>query len=118
MDISKITPAPWESRCFHVVATAAERHLLYGGREICHTGMMGSGNPKQCEADAAFIALARNAFDVMLRRGWGAIRFKDGWCPGYPVRMPNELAHRRWDDPFTALTEADKWYRENIEAKP
>lgn len=74
------------------------------------------------EGNDEFICLARNAFDVMMRRGWGVERFI---APDGSFQWSVESNGVRnivggttiWSnsDPFTALVEADKWYRENIE---
>lgn len=76
-----------------------------------------------------FIALARNAFDVMMRRKTWIVRLmpshadRDSWVvlwglasgPG-PFKEYQAWAYERnHDNPFTALVEADKWYRENVE---
>lgn len=95
IDLSKLTPAPWTS-----------------------TADNGTN-----AANAAFVALARNAFDVMMRRGWGV-------TPAYEKPPYDEfcvqdsadqqirgLIAKTWPDPFTALVEADKWYKENVESK-
>lgn len=68
-------------------------------------------------ADAEFFALARRAFDVMMRRGLGVVRLATGWAAALPTsELYEDLRRQRWDCPFTALIEADKWYRENVEA--
>ena len=78
------------------------------------------------KADAAFIALARNAFDVMMRRGWYPVFSPEHnrWTvctQGLWNRMSGELALSFRDathfcgNPFAALVEADKWYAENVE---
>lgn len=75
---------------------------------------------------AAFAALARNALDVMMRRGWGVVLNPEaGPMQGWLVELPNasypmgtkmyDLVNARWKDPFTALVEADAWYREHVE---
>lgn len=84
---------------------------------------------EQAEKEAAaFYALARNAFDVLMRRRWlvecitpPCDGFPDG--PGWTASFhgmymdPNEcMLPGGFPDPFTALVEADKWYRENVEA--
>lgn len=72
------------------------------------------------EAIAAFSALANNAFNVMMRRGWYPACDSEKWwvVSGGPAGIINEHCDRvPWADPFTALVEADKWYRENIEDK-
>ncbi len=124
IDLSKLTPAPWE---------ADESHLVHGRsgtlRETPGFAKFESDNRNE---DAAFCALARNAFDVMMRRGWYACRdgFDGesfvGWivcsrptkshCPNVMGRHKGPISS--WPDPFTALVEADKWYQENVENKP
>lgn len=81
-------------------------------------------------SDSKFDAItARHAFDVMMRRGWSALKSPVP-CEGWRVDMNNgnyfafgredeigaQPAH--WPNPFTALVEADKWWRDDTEAKP
>lgn len=61
-------------------------------------------------ADANWMFLARLAFDVMLRRGWHASKDGSRWC----VLLPG-VASKSYADPFTALVEADAWYRQHVE---
>lgn len=80
---------------------------------------------EQDEANAEFIALARNAFDVMMLRGWQVERWQNKFgnyfwrvsqSPFHPTtEFWKYLEKRQWVDPFTALVEADKWHRENCE---
>jgi hypothetical protein len=109
MDLSKLTPAPWECR------------------------------PENCggwcdEADKhenqEFIALARNAFDVMIRRkDWSPIHNENpehggvGWHVAHSDSKVADSASSLgwcfpgpWPDPFTALVEADAWYKANVES--
>jgi len=65
IDLSKLTPAPW-------IADRREIEVP----ENFHIYDEGGHN----EEDAAFIALARNAFDVMMRRGWGVEAWRVS-CP-------------------------------------
>jgi len=126
IDLTKLTPAPWYAR----------------GEGMCCGVYQGSpekqGVPIDLQdptwADGEFIAIARNAFDVMMRPGTLAccgITF--GWLPDpkYPdgawtlTIYPDGDNDRSKDgligwlretlfpDPFTALVEAEKWYREN-----
>ena len=107
MDLSKLTPAPW-------VATAG---MVTEDRDYSRLAdcTWGDVDNEQTAANCEFIALARNAFDVMMRRGWHpepldsgqwmACENRDGdWCDGPACA-----------DPFTALVEADRWYREHVE---
>jgi len=111
LDLSKLTPAPWE--------------VHDGGRSdhtVCQR--VGEGCKPLFErwdgtndlTDAEFIALARNAFDVMMRRGWTPRKEERGWVAAdaktglCPQSFPGFF--QAADDPFTALVEADKWYKE------
>lgn len=113
-DPSKLSPAPWTATSAGIILPVAIADREHGSRP-----------------DWEFCALARNAFDVMLRRGWYAAprlhhRF-DTWqtwevChngsePVMPLRWHWEPHQGVFDDPFTALVEADRWYRENVERK-
>ena len=115
MDLGKLTPAPWASRPGNpgdcVISKAAGNVTV--AAEI-----------DEDTSDAAFIALARNAFDVMMRRGWNAARdIHRTWfvqntnCNAiHRVEDNDYLAGSRiarFPDPFTALIEADKWYAAN-----
>lgn len=95
-DLRKLTPAPW----------------VLGG----DLSVNGEWWP---DGAAEFIVLAREALDVMMRRGWGV---KKAWYGGWEIigggSLFEESKRESWgDDPFTALVEADKWYRENVEGK-
>ena len=101
---------------FHPDVDAVDTHpiaRLLHGKEV--SGAVALAITSQ--DDAEFIALARNAFDVMMRRGWWA-SFDGGLHPEkWSVHgkgsgfLRDQKMH---DDPFTALVEADKWYKENI----
>lgn len=68
-----------------------------------------------------FHALAREAFDVMMRRGWHAERYNDQWfVPAMMLHYMEIKSVNVWfaNDPFTALVNADRWYRENVEPNP
>lgn len=104
LDLARLTPAPW--------------HAFYGGEPCYLSSVTGawladfkSSATDGANHDALFVALARNAFDVMMRRGWGVKLGADGkW---YIVK--GIFARGWWDDPFTALIEADRIYREMID---
>ncbi len=110
-DPSKLSPAPW---------------LMDGDG-----GIFGPhpDPPRECSraVDLEFCCLARNAFDVMMRRGWTARKMapQEGWLVqdnrNAPLLQPHMQSGRLdWftaADPFTALVEADQWYRVNVEAK-
>ena len=113
-DPSKLTPEPWE-----VDGTG---WVLAGDDPIVecfdHKGL-------SLLRVAEFIALARNAFDVMMRRGWSAERNAGGtaWAVknaqscNYVGHIPGKYVPQ-WPDPFTALVAADEWYKANVEKKP
>ena len=108
MDATKLSPAPW----------VAEGCYVEGN------GFMMFDDDGHNIDEAEFIALARNAFDVMMRRGWSPVQMphSDQWGVQTDERWNRkpELIERNGlcivaDDPFTALVEADKWYKENVD---
>ncbi len=120
LDLTKLTPAPW-TFCDHegeanwdVSADIADDVLRVAD------GISSEVGEDQNMANLAFIAIARNAFDVMMRRGWFVV---PNYCnrPGTFWRVKTGLAGdleidwKEWSDPFTALVKADAWYRENVE---
>lgn len=107
IDFTKLTPAPWE------VLKDKESQTLFIPRP--------NGFPMLLEEDndpvpLEFAALARNAFDVMMRRRWQAEWWlAEGELFGVDsalTNLPEELQKMRWPDPFTALVEADRWMTE------
>ncbi len=108
-DLSKLTPAPW--------ATNEDLAILGpDGTALCSCSC-NYGRPTD-DANAAFISLARNAFDVLMRRktwrvywDWQFNCFCVEDFQGKPCERDEWLA-ARWQDPFTALVEADKWLTE------
>lgn len=138
MNIEKLTPAPWRSerRFSNGCETVPRIHCDRSKDRECGWVADLVGAPylgyESTLANAEFIALARNAFDVMMRRGWWPIRNTDGkgWRIAWDARdCTNGLVKAwpwwdyekqmdtpaTWPDPFTALTDADKWYRKNVE---
>lgn len=78
------------------------------------------------DEDAKRATVAFQALDVMMRRQWFPIPGIDGrWRVAAKGVMDNPYDHGgfllhdcpSFQDPYTALVEADKWYRENIERK-
>lgn len=72
--------------------------------------------------EVEFIALARNAFDVMVNRGWGVRRWHghESWVvlnnqelgiDPSPIVDDEGMPFNAFD-PFTALVEADKWMKQ------
>ena len=108
IDLEKLTPAPWNVGPYD---------------EEFPDGMQcvrASDGPVGGHTDLSFTALARNAFDVMMRRGWQPRRsketgkwFVDLWHHSNVI--PPDDGFPAHADPFTALVESDKWYRANKE---
>lgn len=121
MNLKDLTAAPWKA----VDSRFEPEEYSVDGELVLDVGIVGwailggGGDPQQDgwallhgEAgngtivpqrdDLEFIALARNAFDVLMRRGWHPSRDSAGgwWC---------EYVHA--PDPFTALVLADEWYK-------
>lgn len=95
-DLSKLTPAPWVTAPFKTDRESGCTYLDL--------------------TDAIFIALARNAFDVMQRRGWGVSRLENGrWVIENPDRRGWVFINdRNWIfatliEAYEGLVEADKW---------
>jgi hypothetical protein len=140
MNIDKISPAPWYyGKC--MIGSPDNRHnpmvtAPNSGRNIARLfsttstlfGMTsGVVIEEEAEANAAFIALGRNAFDVMMRRRWSPVASPiagtwrvdtdDGAYFAYGKEDEDGVNPAEFADPFTALVEADRWYRENVEAR-
>lgn len=123
MNLENLTPAPWA-----VTGLVDELHIVgdYESKDHWDT-WIAHMTQDDGQTDAAFIALARNAFDVMMRRGWantrqfhadGKITWGADFCRFDPKSFFefSNLPHANsFDDPFTALVEADKWYLDNVE---
>jgi hypothetical protein len=123
INLDKLTPAPWG---FGNGSDDSSDDFFWAG------GEWGAGSLVEfwrkdsskedwegIKADGEFIALARNAFEVMMRRKWRASYDGGRWYVDL-YKHCNILDPMTIDaaDPFTALVEADKWYRENVENKP
>ena len=119
IDLGKLTPAPWEwwtSNSFRRLTggDGKDGGVLSGVIQPSdhHPDILGGGT------DMEFIVLARAAFDVMMRRGWTANRIdtQDGpqtaWHVDVGIRGQRTTS---WPDPFTALCDADEWYKANVE---
>lgn len=126
IDLTKLSPAPWDAvRISDDVAVVVHKGGPASFTSIFHnTGNLDEW-PWANESDADFIALARNAIDVMMRRGWYAALEREGFVNRnkWIVREKTGMCVAgagavEYPDPFTALVEADKWYRENIEKEP
>ena len=147
MDVSKLTPAPWSVGVMESCTCDLAREwpcVVGPPKQMWHPDVDAVDTPRICrelhgvvvsspvamncddsKEDAEFIALARNAFDVMMRRGWGVSKARYagefGWVVWERRRIEAigegmALIHGKvYDDPFTALVEADRWYRGHME---
>ncbi len=87
MNLDNLTPAPWE---------------VSGGRSAFVVA----------NADAEFCCLARQAFDVMMRRKWSVVHAEEGWYAIDEKGVGVEYhTSKDWPDPFTALCAADEWMK-------
>lgn len=119
MDMSKLTPAPW-----HVTGEKWDRHVAHEGDRFPLLKPENQEIP-ECTAALEFAAIARNAFDILMRRRWFPCPrvLTGGWVVddgegGWLYRRADHggdgsVIHAA--DPFTALVNADKWYKENVE---
>lgn len=146
IDLTQLTPAPWvaDNLNWRNEESPFDRYV-HGDRyededgTICSTSVaVVLGNATSVaiqDSNAEFITLARNAFDVMLRRGWGVRMFSHNKSGGQQWSVENiygdgfwfphhdkshNIKSQFWPDPFTALVEADRWYSDimiPVEAK-
>lgn len=123
IDLGKLSPAPWRAECPRI-----------NWRIMSGINFVMEGAQVRKQTDAEFIALARNAFDVLFHRGWSIsgspwenkfwVHAEDVGGGGYdrndwhPSEFQKWIVGRCWPDPFTALVEADAWYIANVETKP
>jgi hypothetical protein len=119
-DYSEISPAPWG--CVKV-----EYDVLGQTIQGYEVGNAVASSAAFCRRDdeAAFIALSRNVFDIMMRRKW---EMSYGEYFSDAGEFENQFAVTIWigdrqqmfcaPDPLRAWEKADKWYRENVEAQP
>lgn len=112
MDLSKLTPAPWSS----VAQMWGDSAVPTGKFVLAHGKTPVAIFLNEADCDAA--ALARNAFDVMMRRGWHSRLLPDGRGWTVDVAQCRHYGDKgMFADPFTALVEADRWYAANVEGK-
>jgi hypothetical protein len=135
MNINNLTPAPWYAHnpddgcCMNVLCVtnspvepdteSGDTTGIIAGTLIQTPMTLGQWHTRW-EADAEFIALARNALDVQMRRGWSAQTFKSGYRDEWVIELENgswlytnDGKRLTWPDPFTALVQADAWYTDN-----
>jgi hypothetical protein len=141
LDLANLSPAPWKvgreiydnwgtvrdatgkpvaSTCFHAQADfdAFRRTHQFGTPEH-------DRGPEPIPTNAEFIALARIAFDVMMRRGWHAEQSEDGsWfvpqaiIEMFAAALRGAALATHHADPFAALVAAEEWYKANVEKSP
>lgn len=119
IDLTRLSPAPWEPKL--------QGHWQ-PDREWCNSAgpdIEGSSANDlevlaRLRSDAEFIALARNAFAVAMRRQWSPVyRGYENWAVWHAPSNESVCdGHGFGRDPFTALVEADVWYRQNVEKQP
>jgi hypothetical protein len=133
MDLSKISPAPWQAdervRCAAVYS--GEKVNCFDDLDdvICYKEF-GEPASEARIANWEFIALARNAFDVMMRRRWFVVPQSWAFDEGKGAKIVRRWGVRgdgfdldeiprngTFSDPFTALVEADRWYKEYVDSK-
>lgn len=98
----KATAGPWANNTFMVVATSLPRGM-YGGLEICHTGIVPNRDCEEKENNADFIATSRTIGPAAARLALRAVELLRDWCDG-----------RRGDD----LDERCRAFLAELEAKP
>lgn len=133
MDLEKLTPAPWrmKRRYSNGCEIVPRIHCEPSKDRECGWIADCVGAPylgyESTLVNAEFIALARNAFDVMMRRGWWAkfdLQLKLWKLSSMLGAEPPRGIWAKWitcnlfPDPFTALVEADAWYKANVEKAP
>ena len=122
LDLTKLSPAPWHAEQQH------DQAEVWGGEGGFSQLMYGA---LERMTDLEFVVLARNAFDIQMRRR------KEGWCVGTDMdgrfrlmgfmlleSMQQNEPWMKWirthsfDNPLTCWIEAEKWYVENVENAP
>lgn len=113
LDLSKLTPATWfcEKEPTKIILSSSDVQRIAWVFDNAFD-----------ENHTEFIALARNAFNIMMRRGWrlvnGVQHGVDGlfWAAQGPFDHHEIGVDGKWhSDPFTALIEADRWFSEHVE---
>lgn len=115
LDLSKLTPAPWS-----LVDEGDGRHVIVDKNGKYVPGLLFYGHVGIAVAHR--IIAEHNAFDVMMRRGWGVTRLPNTrW-----VLIGNDcwlyVGEKNWIrdtliEAYAALVEADKWYKEHVDNK-
>lgn len=125
MKIDKLYPAPWKpSKDAYGVLRIWDSE----GNDVASCCGDGSISREDEENHADFICLARQALDVMMKRKWqprfmGIVNGRCEWT-AFSWRTQRNVADmsdmlQSWpenklvfDDPFTAIVEADRWMKE------
>lgn len=120
MDPTNLPPAPWTCATQDYGCGWVVHALVAGGGQVVFSCSEKSYGAKFPDVDCLrFIALARAALDVMLRREWAVRRASDGWmvvdAKGHWLCHPRRGSWFVAADPFTALVDADRWMKENVE---
>ena len=113
MGIDKLPPGPWEL----IVQDWQPQMIRSADGTVC--GIF-TGDAAGAMAMAQFVVMARKAFDVMMRRHWGVRLGRESWIvlgADDAWLWHEKHGYFKGADPFTALVEADEWYRENVEEK-
>jgi len=128
IDLTKLTPAPW--RATTPDAEGLQQHgcadgvRLYGPGDsqwVADVGV-GDNNPERV-ANAVFIILARNAFDVLARLKTDpamlvCLAFSEKTLThAQRTRFSSWAVGQGFTDFFTALVEADAWYRQHVKGR-
>lgn len=121
IDLSKLTPAPWEvhdgGRPDHSICAVQGD----GCRPLFERTLFERWDCKTDTTDAEFACVARNAFDVMQRLN---VDIVVAVCTMFSSKEMSHaqrkdfaafVAGQNFTDLFTALVEADKWYRQNVQ---
>lgn len=129
IDLIHLDPEPWiyDERVRCAAVYSGEKVNCFDDLEEVVAYMSWEPGGPPCDwprrkANWQFIALARNAFGVMMRRNWVPENRGKRW--GVDPSAADSQAFREWldehsfSDPFTALVEADRWCRENVESGP
>ncbi len=120
MNLNSLTAVPW-------VSVRQEGEDGPTGKFILAQGLTALAIFDR-EDDCDFAALARNAFDVMMRRKWSVGwstdhggKYPPAWyvlqTNGYKLNPIGGPGYFYAVDPFSALVAADEWYKANVEAK-
>jgi|SRR6185436_5905864 len=122
MDIAKLTPAPWRYELNRVNDGTPSgecdevAELFFPGAA---NSFLQSWNPKESDETALeFTALARNAIDVIIRRGGSPLYLvaqvmaSATMTHGERIALVEFVQSLGDTDAFTALVEADKWLTE------